>query len=417
MGILLPGAGSCSLYRGAPMSPSKVSVDEIDVRGKRVFLRADFNVPLDGDLHITDDRRIRLSLPTINYLIDEGAKVIIGSHLGRPKGKVDPKYSMAPVAKRLSRLLNKDIRFSDQVVGPVVEREVEKMEAGGVLLLENLRFNAGEESNDPEFSRQLSLLCDVYVNDAFGTAHRAHASVVGLPSLLKTVAIGFLMKKEVNYLQGAVSSPTRPFVAVLGGGKVSGKLGVIANLQEKVDKIIIGGGMAFTFYKAMGFEIGDSLVEDNLLHIPLEMLEKSRKGGFKLYLPVDCIVAESRDPAAPTKIVPYQEIPKGWTGLDIGPASVRLFSEVLDNAKTILWNGPMGVFEIDAYSRGTFAMAHAVANSYALTVVGGGDTALAVYRAGEADNMTFISTGGGAALELLEGKELPGLKAIPDNEH
>ncbi len=324
---------------------------------------------------------------------------------------------MAPVAKRLSRLLNKDIRFSDRVVGPVVEREVEKMEAGDVLLLENLRFNAGEESNDPEFSRQLSLLCDVYVNDAFGTAHRAHASVVGLPSLLKTVAIGFLMKKEVNYLQGAVSSPTRPFVAVLGGGKVSGKLGVIANLQEKVDKIIIGGGMAFTFYKAMGFEIGDSLVEENLLHIPLEMLEKSRKGGFKLYLPVDCIVAESRDPTAPTKIVPYQEIPKGWTGLDIGPASVRLFAEVLDNAKTILWNGPMGVFEIDAYSRGTFAMAHAVANSYALTVVGGGDTALAVYRAGEADNMTFISTGGGAALELLEGKELPGLKAIPDNEH
>ncbi|MCL4461926.1 MAG: phosphoglycerate kinase [Nitrospirae bacterium] len=399
------------------MNPSKVSVDEIDVRGKRVFLRADFNVPLDGDLHITDDRRIRLSLPTINYLIDEGAKVVIGSHLGRPKGKVDPKYSMAPVAKRLSRLLNKDIRFSDRVVGPTVEREIEKMEAGGVLLLENLRFNAGEESNDPEFSRQLSLLCDVYVNDAFGTAHRAHASVVGLPSLVKTVAIGFLMKKEVNYLQGAVSSPTRPFVAVLGGGKVSGKLGVIANLQERVDKIIIGGGMAFTFYKAMGFEIGDSLVEDNLLHIALEMLEKSRKGGFKLYLPVDCIVAESRDPTSPTKIVPYQEIPKGWTGLDIGPASVRLFAEVLDNAKTILWNGPMGVFEIDAYSRGTFAMAHAVANSYALTVVGGGDTALAVYRAGEADNMTFISTGGGAALELLEGKELPGLKAIPDNEH
>lgn len=399
------------------MIPSKVSVDEIDVHGKRVFVRADFNVPLDGDLHITDDRRIRLSLPTINYLIDEGARVIIGSHLGRPKGKVDPKNSMAPVAKRLSRLLNKDIRFVDQVVGPQVEREVDKMAPGDVILLENLRFVPGEESNDPEFSRQLSRLCDIYVNDAFGTAHRAHASVVGLPSLLKTVAIGFLMKKEVTYLQGAVSSPTRPFVAVLGGGKVSGKLGVIANLQEKVDKIIIGGGMAFTFYKAMGFEIGDSLVEDNLLHIPLEMLEKSRKGGFKLYLPVDCIVAESREPSAPTKIVPYQEIPKGWTGLDIGPASVRLFSEVLDNAKTILWNGPMGVFEIDAYSRGTFAMAHAVANSYALTIVGGGDTALAVYRAGEADNMTFISTGGGAALELLEGKELPGLKAIPDNDH
>lgn len=398
------------------MIPSKICVDEIDVQGKRVFLRADFNVPLDGDLHITDDRRIRLSLPTVNYLIDEGAKVVIGSHLGRPKGKSDLKYSMAPVAKRLSRLLRKEIRFCGEVVGPKVECELEKMEPGDVLLLENLRFIPGEENNDPEFSRLLARLCDVYINDAFGTAHRAHASVVGLPSLLKTVAIGFLMKKEVTYLQGAVSDPTRPFVAVLGGGKVSGKLGVIANLQERVDKIIIGGGMAFTFYKAMGLEIGNSLVEENLLHIPLEMLEKSRKGGFKLYLPVDCVVAESLDPAAPTKIVPYQEIPKGWTGLDIGPASVRLFAEVLENAKTILWNGPMGVFEIDAYSRGTFAMAHAVANSYALTVVGGGDTALAVYRAGEADNMTFISTGGGAALELLEGKDLPGLSAIPDRD-
>ncbi|MHB1287181.1 MAG: phosphoglycerate kinase [Leptospirales bacterium] len=392
-------------------------MDEIDVQCKRVFLRADFNVPLDGDLHITDDRRIRLSLPTVNYLIDEGAKVVIGSHLGRPKGKVDPKYSMAPVAKRLSRLLRKEVRFCGAVVGPQVERELEKMESGDVLLLENLRFMPGEETNDPEFSRLLARLCDVYVNDAFGTAHRAHASVVGLPSLLKSVAIGFLMKKEVTYLQGAVSDPTRPFVAVLGGGKVSGKLGVIANLQERVDKIIIGGGMAFTFYKAMGLEIGNSMVEDNLLHIPLEMLEKSRKGGFKLYIPVDCVVAESLDPAAPTKIVPYQEIPKGWTGLDIGPASVRLFAEVLENAKTILWNGPMGVFELDAYSRGTFAMAHAVANSYALTVVGGGDTALAVYRAGEADNMTFISTGGGAALELLEGKELPGLSSIPDRDN
>lgn len=399
------------------MNPSKVCVDEIDVQGKRVFLRADFNVPLDGDLHITDDRRIRLSLPTVNYLIDEGAKVVIGSHLGRPKGKFDSKFSMAPVAKRLSRLLRKEIRFVGEVVGTKVEHELEKMEPGDVLLLENLRFMSGEESNDPAFSGNLSRLCDVYVNDAFGTAHRAHASVVGLPALVKQVAIGFLMKKEVTYLQGAISNPVRPFVAVLGGGKVSGKLGVIANLQERVDKIIIGGGMAFTFYKAMGLEIGNSLVEENLLHIAIEMLEKSRKGGFKLYIPVDCVVAESLDPASPTKIVPYQEIPKGWTGLDIGPASVRLFAEVLENAKTILWNGPMGVFEIDAYSRGTFAMAHAVANSYALTVVGGGDTALAVYRAGEADNMTFISTGGGAALELMEGKQLPGLSAIPDRDN
>lgn len=397
--------------------PGKVCVDEIDVHGKRVFLRADFNVPLDNDHHITDDRRIRLSLSTINYLIDEGARIILGSHLGRPDGKPDPRYSLAPVAKRLSRLLRKDILFPGETVGPAVEKAVGRMEPGDVMLLENLRFMPGEEKNDPAFAAQLANLCDVYINDAFGTAHRAHASVVGIPPLVKASAIGFLMKKEVTYLQGAVSNPTRPFVAVLGGGKVSGKLGVIANLQERVDKIIIGGGMAFTFYKAMGLEIGKSLVEENLLHIPVEMLEKSRKGGFNLYLPVDCVVAESLDPAAPTKIVPYQEIPKGWIGLDIGPASVRLFSEVLENAKTILWNGPMGVFEIDAYSRGTFAMAHAVANSYALTIVGGGDTSLAVYRAGEADNMTFISTGGGAALELLEGKELPGLSVLPDRDH
>ena len=396
------------------MERLKQCVDQIDVRNKRVFLRADFNVPLDGDMHITDDRRIRSALPTINYLIDEGAKVVLASHLGRPKGAPDPRYTMAPVAKRLSRLLSKEVHYTGELVGPAVEREIEKMAPGEVFLLENLRFDKGEETNGEEFSRKLARLADVYVNDAFGTAHRSHASVVGITRYVKELSIGFLMKKEVSYLKGAITNPTRPFVAVLGGGKVSSKLGVIANLHEKVDKMVIGGGMAFTFYRAMGLETGKSLVEENLVEVAREMMEKSRKNNVKFYLPMDCVVAESRESNAPTKIVPYQEIPQGWTALDIGPASVRLFSEVLENAKTILWNGPMGVFEEDAFSRGTFAMAHSVGNCYALTIVGGGDTALAVHRAGESDNMTFISTGGGAALELLEGKELPGLSVIPD---
>ncbi len=396
------------------MERLKQCVDQIDVRNKRVFLRADFNVPLDGDMHITDDRRIRSALPTINYLIDEGARVVLASHLGRPKGAPDPRYTMAPVAKRLSRLLSKEVHYTGELVGPAVEREIEKLAPGEVFLLENLRFDKGEETNDEEFSKKLARLADVYVNDAFGTAHRSHASVVGITRYVKELSIGFLMKKEVSYLKGAITNPTRPFVAVLGGGKVSSKLGVIANLHEKVDKMVIGGGMAFTFYRAMGLETGKSLVEENLVEVAREMMEKSRKNNVKFYLPMDCVVAESRESNAPTKIVPYQEIPPGWTALDIGPASVRLFSEVLENAKTILWNGPMGVFEEDAFSRGTFAMAHSVGNCYALTIVGGGDTALAVHRAGESDNMTFISTGGGAALELLEGKELPGLSVIPD---
>ncbi len=396
------------------MERLKQCVDQIDVRNKRVFLRADFNVPLDGDMHITDDRRIRSALPTINYLIDEGARVVLASHLGRPKGAPDPRYTMAPVAKRLSRLLSKEVHYTGELVGPAVEREIEKLAPGEVFLLENLRFDKGEETNDEEFSKKLARLADVYVNDAFGTAHRSHASVVGITRYVKELSIGFLMKKEVSYLKGAITNPTRPFVAVLGGGKVSSKLGVIANLHEKVDKMVIGGGMAFTFYRAMGLETGKSLVEENLVEVAREMMEKSRNNNVKFYLPMDCVVAESRESNAPTKIVPYQEIPPGWTALDIGPASVRLFSEVLENAKTILWNGPMGVFEEDAFSRGTFAMAHSVGNCYALTIVGGGDTALAVHRAGESDNMTFISTGGGAALELLEGKELPGLSVIPD---
>ena len=398
------------------MNTHKQTIEDLDLRGKRVFIRADFNVPLDENLNITDDTRIRSTLPTINHAIDEGARVILASHLGRPSDAPTPRLSLAPVAKRLQRFLKKDVRFLPDCIGSEVEEAVATMRAGDVVLLENLRFHAAEQANDPEFAKALARLADVYINDAFGAVHRNHASVTGITAFVKASAIGFLMKKEIEYLEGAVANPTRPFVAVLGGAKVSGKLGVINNLQSKVDKVIIGGGMAFTFFKALGLEVGNSLVEPTMLDVALEMRETARANGVKFYLPVDCVVATGMEPGAETKIVPVQEIPKGWTALDIGPASVRLFTEALANAKTILWNGPMGVFEMDAYSRGTFAVAHAVAHAYALTIVGGGDTALAVHRAGESENISFISTGGGAALQLLEGKPLPGLVALPNVE-
>ena len=398
------------------MNLRKQTIQDVDLRDKRVIIRADFNVPLDDALQITDDTRIRSTLPTINRAVDEGAKVILCSHLGRPKGKPDPKLSLAPIAKRLQRLLGKEVTFAPDCIGTAVEGLVARMKPGDVMLLENLRFHPGEEKNDEAFSRALASLGDVYINDAFGAAHRAHASIVGITKFIKVAAAGYLLKKEVEYLEGAVADPVRPFVAILGGAKVSGKIEVIENLGKRVDKVIIGGGMAFTFIKAMGQEIGNSLVEDNMLEFARRIQEHALSRGVKFYLPVDCVVAHSREPGAETKLVPVQEIPKGWYGLDIGPASVKLFSEAVQNAKTILWNGPMGVFEMDAFARGTFAMAHAVANAYALTIVGGGDTALAVHRAGESESMTFISTGGGAALELLEGKQLPGLVALPDRE-
>ncbi|MEW6245135.1 MAG: phosphoglycerate kinase [Nitrospirota bacterium] len=392
----------------------KQTIEDLQLYNKRVIIRADFNVPLDDSLQVADDTRIRSTLPTINRAIDEGAKVILCSHLGRPKGKFDPKLSLAPVAKRLQRWLGKDVVFAPDCVGPAVENVVARMKPGDVLLLENLRFHPGEEKNDDDFSKALASLGDVYINDAFGAAHRAHASIVGIPKFVKESAAGYLLKKEIEYLEGAVENPIRPFVAILGGAKVSGKIGVIENLGKKVDKVIIGGGMAFTFIKAMGLEIGNSLVENDMLDFAKGVQEHAFSRGVKFYLPVDCVVAASREPGAETKIVPVQEIPKDWYALDIGPASVKLFTEAVQNAKTILWNGPMGVFEIDAFARGTMAMAHAVANAYALTIVGGGDTALAVHRAGESESMSFISTGGGAALELLEGKQLPGLVALPD---
>jgi phosphoglycerate kinase len=393
----------------------KLTIEDIDIKRKRVFIRADFNVPLDDNLKVTDDRRIRSTLPTINYAIDEGARVILSSHLGRPKGKPDPRLSLAPVAKRLQRLLNKEVIFSPDCIGSQVEGLVSKMKDGDVLLLENLRYHPGEENNDEEFARALSRLADIYVNDAFGTAHRVHASIVGIPRFLPAAA-GFLLKKEIEYVKGAIDNPVRPFVAILGGVKVSGKIGVLENLIGKVDKVIVGGGMAYTFIKAMGYEVGNSLVEEDMLETAQRIRKKLKKAGIKFYLPVDCIIAHGIEPGTETKAVPTLEIPRGWKALDIGPASAKLFSEAIQDAKTILWNGPMGIFEIDAFSRGTFAIAHSVADAYALTIVGGGDTDLAVHRAGVSDVISFISTGGGASLQLLEGKELPGIAALTNRE-
>jgi phosphoglycerate kinase len=393
----------------------KLAIDELRLKGKRVFIRVDFNVPLDDNLRITDDSRIRSTLSTINYAIDEGAKVILASHLGRPKGKPDPRYSLAPVAKRLQRLLDKDVIFAPDCIGSQVENIVSKMKDGDVVLLENLRYHAEEEKNDEEFSKKLAGIADFFINDAFGAAHRAHASTVGITKFLPSAA-GFLMKKEIEYLKGVVDNPIRPFVAILGGAKVSGKIGVLEHLEDKVDKVIVGGGMAFTFIKAMGYEVGDSLVETEMIDTAQRIRKKLKTTGIKFYLPVDCVIAQSLEPGAETKIVPTLEIPKGWRALDIGPATVKLFSEALENAKTILWNGPMGVFEVDAFSRGTYAIANSVADAYALTIVGGGDTDLAVHRAGVTNALSFISTGGGASLQLLEGKELPGIAALTNRK-
>lgn len=393
----------------------KLSIDELRLKGKRVFIRADFNVPLDDNLRITDDSRIRSTLATINYAIDEGAKVVLASHLGRPKGKPDPRFSLAPVAKRLQRLLDKDVIFAPDCIGSQVESIVLKMKDGDVVLLENLRYHPEEEKNDEEFSKKLAGLADFFINDAFGAAHRAHASTVGITKFLPSAA-GFLMKKEIEYLKGVVDHPIRPFVAILGGAKVSGKIGVLEHLEDKVDKVVVGGGMAFTFIKAMGYEVGDSLVETEMLETAQRIRKNLKAAGIKFYLPVDCVIAQSLEPGAETKIVPTLEIPKGWKALDIGPATVKLFSEALENAKTILWNGPMGVFEVDAFSRGTYAIANSVADAYALTIVGGGDTDLAVHRAGVTSALSFISTGGGASLQLLEGKDLPGIAALTDRK-
>jgi phosphoglycerate kinase len=391
-------------------------IDEIgDLQGKKVFIRVDFNIPLDENQNITEDTRIRAVLPTINYILDAGASVVLASHLGRPKGEWKQKYSMAPAAKRLSRLLGKEVRLAPDCIGDAVKRMIDALQPGDVLMLENVRFYEGEEKNDENFAKALANGCDIYINDAFAVSHRAHASVEAITRFFPIAAAGFLLKKEINFFEKAMDNPIRPLVAILGGAKVSGKLEVLANLINKVDKVIIGGGMAFTFIKALGYNVGKSLVEENLIETARKTYELARSKGIKFYLPVDCVVADRFQPEAETKVTTTQEIPDGWMALDIGPATVALFAEALQNAKTIIWNGPMGVFEMDAFSRGTYAMVSAVANSYALTIVGGGDTDSAVHRAGEFAKISYISTGGGAFLELLEGKQLPGIKVLEDH--
>ncbi|MBI5885404.1 MAG: phosphoglycerate kinase [Deltaproteobacteria bacterium] len=387
-------------------------IDEVDLKGKRVLIRVDFNVPLDDKGNITDDTRIRGVLPTINYALDEKAMVILASHLGRPKGKRVTEMSLAPVGKRLARLLDKDITLAPDCVGDETKKVVAAMKPGDVVLLENLRFHTEEEKNDETFGKDLGELADVYINDAFATAHRAHASNVAITKHVKEFAAGFLMKKELTYFSMAMEKPVRPLVAIIGGKKVSDKVGILAALCNRVDKLIIGGGMANTFFKALGYEVGKSFVEDDAMAAAKEVIETAKEKKIKLYLPVDFVVADRYGADAETKVVTYQEVPKEWMALDIGPATVTLFSEAIQNAKTIIWNGPMGVFEIDAFARGTFAMVTAVANTYAMTIVGGGDTDVAVHRAGEFSKMSYISTGGGAFLEILKDRELPGITAL-----
>ncbi len=394
---------------------NKKSVDDIDVKGKRVLCRCDFNVPLkDGE--ITDDTRIVAALPTIQKLIDDGAKVILCSHLGKPGGEPVPELSLAPVAVRLSELLGQEVKFvaDDNVVSPEVEEAVAEMKDGDVILLQNTRYRAEETKNGEAFSKELASLCDVYVDDAFGTAHRAHCSNVGVTDYVDTCAVGYLMQKEIDFLGNAVDNPERPFVAILGGAKVSSKISVIENLLNKVDTLIIGGGMAYTFSKAKGGSVGDSLLEPDYVDFAKDMIKKAEDLGVKLLLPVDTVIADAYDNDANIKVVPDGEIPDGWQGLDIGPETIKIFCDAIKDAKTIVWNGPMGCFEMPNFAEGTRAVAEAMAESDATTIIGGGDSAAAVNQMGFGDKMSHISTGGGASLEFLEGKELPGVAAAND---
>jgi phosphoglycerate kinase len=388
------------------------TIKDMDLSGKRVFFRVDFNVPLDEHKNITDDSRIRAVLPTLEYALDHNAKLIIASHMGRPKGKVVPVLSLSPVAKRLGRLLKKEVIIAKDCIGSEIKALVNKMKRGDVVLLENLRFHPEEQKNDDAFARALAELCDVYINDAFAVSHRINASVVAITKFVPVSGAGFLLQKELNYFKKAMADPQRPVVAIVGGAKVSSKIGALENMLRYVDKLIIGGAMANTFLKSAGHDLGKSKVEIDLIEVAASVLRKAAESGIKLYLPVDAVVASHFDARAEIKIVPMQEIPQNWMALDIGPATSLLYSQVLYDAKTIIWNGPMGVFEMDAFSRGTFAMAHSVANSYALSIVGGGDTDVAVYKSGETDRITYISTGGGAFLALLEGKTLPAVAAL-----
>jgi phosphoglycerate kinase len=391
----------------------KKTIEDIDVAGKRVFLRVDFNVPMDNAGAISDDSRIQACLPTINYLIDHDARIIICSHLGRPDGKVVDNLRLAPIARRLSELLGKPVKALKQCIGPEVEDAISGLKDGDVVILENIRFHPQEEANDTDFAKALSQLADVYVNDAFGASHRAHASVVGVAKYLPAVS-GFLMKKEIEALSGALEDPKRPFAAMIGGAKVSGKLAILENIVEKVDTLIIGGGMAATFLKSMGYGVGDSMVENNKLDYVRQLMEKAKSKGTKLLLPQDSLLAEKLEAGASTKTVPVTKIPDGWNIADIGPDTIREFSTELKECKTVIWNGPVGVFEIPEFTNGTQSMIKVLADLEAITVIGGGSTAEAVVEMGLADRMTHVSTGGGASLEFLEGKVLPGVAILQD---
>ena len=395
----------------------KLSIGNLDLKNKNILVRVDFNVPLDENLNITDDSRITASLPTIKKIITDGGKAILMSHLGRPKGKVNPKYSLKPAAERLAELLSKEVKMASDCIGDEVKKMVESLNSGDILLLENLRFHEEEEKNDPDFAKKLAELGDIYINDAFGSAHRAHASTEGVTKFMKICAAGYLMQKELEYLGSAVSNPERPYCAILGGAKISGKIDVITNLFDKVDTLLIGGGMAFTFFKAQGNNIGKSLLEEDRLQMAKNILDKAKSSKVKLVLPIDVVIADEFKNESPSQIVNFNEIPDSKMGLDIGPETIKLFDAIILSSMTIVWNGPMGVFEMDNFAAGTFAVAQAmvdVTQKGAKTIVGGGDSAAAISKAGLENQVSHVSTGGGASLEFLEGKTLPGVAALND---
>ena len=392
---------------------SKKTIKDIELEGQRIFCRVDFNVPME-DGNVTDDTRIRAAIPTINYLTDHGAKVILASHLGRPKGEVNEDMRLTEAGKTLAALINKPVNKLDESIGEDVENAISKMENGDIVLLENVRFHAGEEKNDPELAKEFAKLADLFVNDAFGAAHRAHASTAGIAEHVPAVS-GLLLEKELDVLGKALSKPERPFTAIIGGAKVKDKIGVIDHLLDIVDNLIIGGGLSYTFLKAQGYEIGKSLLEEDKMDLALSFMKKAEENGVKLYLPIDVVVADDFSVDANTKVVELNSIPKDWEGLDIGPKTTELYADVIANSKLIIWNGPMGVFELEPFENGTKRVAEAMAETSAYTVIGGGDSAAAVEKFNVGEKMDHISTGGGASLEFMEGKELPGVTALDDN--
>lgn len=387
-------------------------LDQIDVKGKRVLVRVDFNVPMDKQCRVTDDTRVRANLPTINHALEKGAKVIVASHLGRPKGKRVEEFSLKPVVPILAALLKKDVVFVDDCVGEKARQAVNNMKVGDVILLENLRFYPGEDKNDDEFAKQLAELCDVYIDDAFAVSHRAAASNTAITKFVKECAAGFLLKNEIEYFNKAMGKPARPLVAIIGGAKVSDKIKVLENVIDKVDRLIVGGGMAFTFLKAQGLNVGKSLCETDMLELAGKIMDKAKQKNVQFLLPVDVVIAKAPAADAETKVVSVKDIPDEWMGLDIGPETITAFSAAVKDAKTIVWNGPLGMFELTPFSTGTFSLVDAVVAAGALTIVGGGDTDTAIHKTGKSDKISYISTGGGAFLELLEGKILPGVAAL-----